>query len=468
MGEDTCCEPGEATLRQRQAGATQKEYTMAEVAKHSSKGDAWIVVDGGVYNVGKWMHLHPGGELAILGVAGKDCSVQYTAFHPEEVRERLEKFRIGTAVDWEQNRGPIDKDYMKLHEDLKAKGYFAPSYLYYFGKFAWYGLLLAISLACVFLSETSVVRWAIGGFFMAAFWQQVAFFGHDIGHRTVTFKFWPEYYVGMIAGNFLTGISIGWWKATHNVHHIVTNSLEYDPDVQHLPIFAVDSRFFQSLYSQYHFWVMEFKHSRVSQLLVSQQHRLYLPIMAFARFNLYVQGLILLCSKRGSQMRGVQHRGVELALLAGFLAWYSALVSQLPDWNERLGFVLVSHAFAGILHVQITISHFPMPCLEGRPADSMDFVRHQLKTSLDVDCPRVLDWFHGGLQFQVAHHLFPRIPRRHLREVRGMIEERICKPHKLTYHSDTFTGCVSEVHRTLQKTADKTHPYLKDMFMMNG
>ncbi|KAE8662466.1 Delta(8)-fatty-acid desaturase [Hibiscus syriacus] len=42
----------------------------------------------------------------------------------------------------------------------------------------------------------------------------------------------------ILSGNCLTGISIAWWKWTHNAHHIACNSLDHDPDLQHIPVFA--------------------------------------------------------------------------------------------------------------------------------------------------------------------------------------------------------------------------------------
>lgn len=35
----------------------------------------------------------------------------------------------------------------------------------------------------------------------------------------------------------------------------------------------------------------------------------------------------------------------------------------------------------------------------------------QLRTTMNVDTPAWLDWVHIGLQFQIEHHLFPRLPR---------------------------------------------------------
>ena len=42
---------------------------------------------------------------------------------------------------------------------------------------------------------------------------------------------------------------------------------------------------------------------------------------------------------------------------------------------------------------------------------------------MDIDCPQWLDFFHGGLQFQVVHHLFPRMPRHNLRRTQKLVQE---------------------------------------------
>merc|ERR1719498_336243 len=58
---------------------------MAEVAKHTTKGDCWVVVNGDVINVGGFLSEHPGGELAILTFAGKDASEEFNMIHPPDV-----------------------------------------------------------------------------------------------------------------------------------------------------------------------------------------------------------------------------------------------------------------------------------------------------------------------------------------------------------------------------------------------
>merc|ERR1711972_553747 len=60
-------------------------YTLEEVAKHTSKSDCWVVVNGEVLDVTKFLSEHPGGELAILTFAGKDASEEFNMIHPPDV-----------------------------------------------------------------------------------------------------------------------------------------------------------------------------------------------------------------------------------------------------------------------------------------------------------------------------------------------------------------------------------------------
>jgi delta8-fatty-acid desaturase len=97
-------------------------------------------------------------------------------------------------------------------------------------------------------------------------------------------------------------------------------------------------------------------------------------------------------------------------------------------------FIYVSHAATLFLHVQITLSHFAMSTeLQGYET----FYEKGLRTTMNVDCPEWLDWFHGGLQFQIEHHLFPRVPRCYFRKLSPMIK-KFCKEHQLNYYSFGF------------------------------
>ena len=94
----------------------------------------------------------------------------------------------------------------------------------------------------------------------------------------------------------------------------------------------------------------------------------------------------------------------------------SAHVSNDADvrrWLGRLLWVLVSHGVAGVLHVQIVLSHFAMRFYMGRAYNdaSDEWYVTQLKTTMNVDTWEWFDCIHIGLQFQIEHHLWPACPQ---------------------------------------------------------
>lgn len=195
----------------------------------------------------------------------------------------------------------------------------------------------------------------------------------------------------------------------------------------------------------------------MSRLLVAYQHYLYYPVMAVARVNLHLQSFLLLADTS----KAVRHRAWEWAAMATYFCWYLALTSCLPTWRTQVWFFFLSHAVAGLVHVQITLSHFAMPVYHGRgyshspaAAQREHFLRSQFDTSMDVDCPRWLDWLHGGLQFQVTHHLIPRAPRHRLRHIMEAYVKPFAAAHGLVYHEETFLDANKTVYQSLKRAAD--------------
>ncbi|KAF4739431.1 hypothetical protein FOZ63_000570, partial [Perkinsus olseni] len=73
------------------SGASTPALTMEEVAKHTTEDDCWIVVNGMVYNVTKWLPKHPGGKDIILQHAGQDASDEWNSIHPKGTMEKYGK-----------------------------------------------------------------------------------------------------------------------------------------------------------------------------------------------------------------------------------------------------------------------------------------------------------------------------------------------------------------------------------------
>jgi delta8-fatty-acid desaturase len=235
--------------------------------------------------------------------------------------------------------------------------------------------------------------------------------------------------IGMFIANFIGGLSLGWWKHNHNIHHVVTNAPEHDPDIEHLPFLAVSHRFFTSLRSTYYDRVMEY--TTVAQFMMHYQPYLYYVLLAFGRFNLYVlSGNPLLFGSFPPKLRW--HRYFETLGELVFWYWfgYQILYLSITTWSSRLSFLLVSHMVTMPLHVQFSVSHFAMSTADLGPTES--FPQKMLRTMMDVDCPPWLDFLHGGLQFQAIHHLFPRLPRYNLRRAQVLVRE-FCRETGIPY-----------------------------------
>ena len=72
-----------------------KSFSLEEVAKHNTKSDAWIVINGKVADITKWIPKHPGGDIIMKGV-GKDATSLFNSIgHDEYAKNMFKKYQIG-------------------------------------------------------------------------------------------------------------------------------------------------------------------------------------------------------------------------------------------------------------------------------------------------------------------------------------------------------------------------------------
>nr|CAG8518745.1 12890_t:CDS:2 [Entrophospora candida] len=357
----------------------KKTFTPKDIKKCINDGQIVIIYNDKVYKLNKWIKYHPGGELAILHVNGKDATDEINAFHPEYNKKQSNK----VEDEWKEEVYNLSSEeqknisiaYRKLDILIKEKGLHKCNYFNYLLETIKYILLIYSAWYLVLNNPNNDYSYYIlSAIFLGAFWHQLAFTAHDAGHNGITHNLVIDNLIGVFISSFCGGLSIGWWKRNHYVHHIVTNHPEHDPDIQHIPFFAITTKLFGGLYSTFYKRKMEI--DPIAKLLISYQHFTYYLILCFGRFNLYF------------------------------------LVTML-------------------LHVQITLSHFGMCTKDFGTNES--FSRKMLRTTMDVDCPWWMDWFHGGLQFQAIHHLFPRIPRHNLRKCQPLVMQ-FCREANLQYH----------------------------------
>jgi len=67
---------------------TSTQYTKEEVARHNKDNDCWVIVNGKVLDVTKFLDDHPGGRKAIMLYAGKDATEEFNMLHEENVIEK--------------------------------------------------------------------------------------------------------------------------------------------------------------------------------------------------------------------------------------------------------------------------------------------------------------------------------------------------------------------------------------------
>lgn len=330
-----------------------------------------------------------------------------------------------------QHQDNIIKKYRSLNERIHAAGLYKCNYFAYAIEAVRYSVLFSL-----FLLFLNWGYFCLAGTFLGCFWHQLVFTAHDAGHMGITHHFQTDTVIGMIAADYLGGLSLGWWKRSHNVHHIVTNAPEHDPDIELMPFFALSHRFFGNLRSTYYDRVM--KYDAMARFTVKHQHYMYYPILLLGRFNLYFLSWEHIYLGLGPRYgAGWWHRWFELTGQVFFWTWfgYGICYLSIPDWWSRILFVLISHIITAPLHVQITLSHYAMSTADLGPHEC--FPQKMLRTTMDVDCPAWLDFFHGGLQFQAIHHLYPRIPRHNLRKTQQFVKE-FCEDVHIPYAIFTF------------------------------
>jgi delta8-fatty-acid desaturase len=352
----------------------------------------------------------PSRENTHLANQSQDCASYILAEAQRELNEDLPAY---PSLSPTTQRFIIEK-YRLLERTIQAQGLYECNYTAY----AWEASRCLLLFCCMVLCWYQA-WYLVSGCLLGIFWSQLVFSAHDAGHVAITHNYTIDTLIAMTIAAPLGGLSMGWWKYSHNVHHIVTNAPEHDPDNQHLPFLAVNQRFLSSLFSTFHERLMAY--DKIAQLLVPWQKYMYYPILTLGRFNLYLQSWLFLLFGKGPR-KGIVwwHRYFEIIGNIIFWLWYGyGLVSHIPTHQSRFIFVMSSHMITVLLHVQFTISHFSMSTADLGPDES--FPQKMLRTTMDVECPPWLDWFHGGLQFQVVHHLFPRIPRHNLRKVQELV-----------------------------------------------
>jgi linoleoyl-CoA desaturase len=260
---------------------------------------------------------------------------------------------------------------------------------------------------------------------------------HDANHGAYFSRRRYNHLVGWSA-DALLGFSSYAWRVKHNVaHHTYTNVDGFDDDATQVPL----ARFTPSQparpwyrFQQYYIWPM--------YTLMGLRWQTVGDIAAFTRGKI---GESAVRAPRGWNLAGV------IAGKAFFIIWAFVIPLLVYPWwavlGAYIGFTMTSSL---IMATTFQLAH----CVEEASFASADELRgerriwavHEVETTVDF-CPRnpVLTWMLGGLNFQIEHHLFPRVPHTHYPKIAEIVR-RNCAKHGVRYSFHSSLGGALRSH----------------------
>jgi fatty acid desaturase len=247
----------------------------------------------------------------------------------------------------------------------------------------WYLLLIAAALGIIFT--------------------QYAFITHELSHRQVFASGKLNDFSGRIMADLVVGISYSWWMSKHSRHHANPNVIDKDPDVE------TDFIIFQR--------EKAVGLTGLAKFMANRQGYLFFPALLLEGLNLHIHAFKTVFSKGK-----VDKRALEIVLLTVRNVGYVAVIFSFLPVGMAFAFIGVQLAIFGLyMGASFAPNHKGMPIL---PRDSkVDFLRRQVLTSRNIRSGHFMNHFMGGLNYQIEHHLFPNMPRPHLRRAAEIVRE---------------------------------------------
>ncbi|NGO06418.1 acyl-CoA desaturase [Streptomyces sp. HC44] len=263
---------------------------------------------------------------------------------------------------------------------------------------------------------------------------RTAFIGHDAGHSQITGNRSASRLIGLVHGNLLLGMSYSWWNDKHNRHHANPNHIDKDPDVvADVLVFTCEQARGRSGFRRW---------------LTRNQAWLFFPLTLLEGVALKIHGF------QDLRRQPARERMVEGILLVTHIAAYATLLLTSMSLGQALAFAALHQALFGLhLGMAFAPNHkgMEMPDPEG---ERWGHLRRQVLTSRNIRGGIVTDWFLGGLNYQIEHHLFPSMPRPHLRLAQPLVRSH-CRELGIPYAE---TGLVDSYREALRHMHEVGEP----------
>ncbi|MDX2206635.1 MAG: acyl-CoA desaturase [Gemmatimonadales bacterium] len=337
----------------------------------------------------------------------------------QELRLRVDQHFRGSATSPKGNWAMVRKTLTMLTVTFGS-----------FGAILWGGFSTPVMWAL-----TVVVGFGLAGIGFAV--------GHDALHGAYSDSKRVNCCVGWAMD--LIGGSSYLWKITHNViHHTYTNIHGADEDLVVSPLLRLSPHAERHWFHRFQHWYALVLYSMTSLFWIFVKDYKYL-----------LQKDIGPYADRRHSLADLSGVALGKAVAYGWSIVLPFVVLDIPWWQVTIG-IVTAHLVAGVtLGIVFQLAHVveetqhPLPDAAGDMPQS--WVVHELATTANfAPDNRFLGWYVGGLNFQVEHHLFPKVCSVHYPVLSGLVRELAAK-HGLPYHSHvTFRSAVASHLRTLK------------------
>lgn len=212
------------------------------------------------------------------------------------------------------------------------------------------------------------------------------------------------------------GASSYMWNIAHNqVHHTYTNIPDHDDDLE--PIFLVRLHEEKKLY-----WIHRFQQyyatffyciASLNWVLLKDYTKMFSPaILNHNVKKIAIKDAIILIACKCVYY----FMFLVLPMLLGYAWWQVVIGFLVLHFAEGFTIAIVFQ----LAHV-VEATHFPIPNADGTVENN--WAVHQLYTTANFARKSWLaTFFFGGLNYQVEHHLFPRVCHIHYRKISEIVK----------------------------------------------
>jgi linoleoyl-CoA desaturase len=270
---------------------------------------------------------------------------------------------------------------------------------------------------------------------------------HDACHGSYSSKKWVNNTLGLTL-NALGGNAF-FWKQKHNIlHHTYTNIEGLDDDI-------AQSKLLRQSPTQKWMPIHRYQHLYLT-IAYSLTIFMWVSVRDFQKYftrKIYTTDL--------QPMNRKEHVTFWLSkiLYAVFYIVVPILCVGLKAWF--FGFLTMGLVTGVVLSYTFQLAH----AVEGPEFDSVgiddklietEWAVHQIKTTANFSPNnKIISWYVGGLNFQVEHHLFPRISHIHYPAISKIVREH-CLKFNLPYHSfPTLQMAIASHVRTMKRLGQR-------------